>query len=110
MDQDFDSSISISTTTTYTISEYIKAAAVVSNIDIEWEINGDLMGKEAIDGVVHYLVPWKLTLIPEHEIYTPELICSFEKKFQVRTYKQVKGARVRKKATAKYPKSKGRCE
>lgn len=110
MDQDFDSSISVPTTTTYATSEYIEAAAVVSNVDMEWEIDGDLMGKEVIDGVVHYLVPWKPTLVPEHEIYAPELIRSFEKKFQVRTYKQVKGARVTKKATAKYPKSKGRCE
>ncbi|KAH7111913.1 hypothetical protein B0J13DRAFT_614074 [Dactylonectria estremocensis] len=109
MDQDFDSSISVSTTATYATSEHIEAAAAVSNIEMEWEIDGDLMGKEVIDGVVHYLVPWKPTLVPEHEISAPELIRSFEKKFQVRTYKQVKGARVTKKATAKHPKSKGRC-
>ncbi|KAH7118172.1 hypothetical protein B0J13DRAFT_651923 [Dactylonectria estremocensis] len=109
MDQDFISSIKVSTTTTYATSEYIEATATVSNMEMEWEIDGDLMGKEVIDGVVHYLVPWKPTLVPEHEINAPELIRSFEKKFQVRTYKQVKGARVTKKATAKHSKSKGRC-
>ncbi|KAI5465225.1 hypothetical protein BGZ63DRAFT_422165 [Mariannaea sp. PMI_226] len=80
MDQ--ESSICVSTLTNAT-SEHIKAAAVVSNMDMEWEI-GNLLGKEVIDGVVHYLVAWKPTLVPEHEINAPELIRSFEEKFQVR--------------------------
>ncbi|KAH6883816.1 hypothetical protein B0T10DRAFT_564872 [Thelonectria olida] len=108
VDHDFASSINISTTTAYPTSEHIEAGTVVSNTEMEWEIDGDLMGKEVIDGVVHYLVPWRPTLVPEHEIYAPELIRSFEKKFQLRTCKQVKGDRVTKKVTAKHLKSKGR--
>ncbi|KAG7145208.1 hypothetical protein HYQ46_006051 [Verticillium longisporum] len=40
-----------------------------------------LIGKEVIQGKVHYLVHWKATLVPEHEINAPELIGKFEAKF-----------------------------
>jgi hypothetical protein len=33
----------------------------------EWEIR-DIIGKEDIDGVVHYLVDWSATLVPKYEL------------------------------------------
>ncbi|KAM9874947.1 hypothetical protein VDGL01_10975 [Verticillium dahliae] len=48
--------------------------------DAEWEIT-ELIGKEVIQGKVHYLVRWQATLVPEDEINAPELIGRFEAKF-----------------------------
>jgi hypothetical protein len=33
----------------------------------EWEIR-DIIGKEDVDGVVHYLVEWSTTLVPKYEL------------------------------------------
>ena len=33
----------------------------------EWEIR-DIIGKEDVDGVVHYLVEWSATLVPKYEL------------------------------------------
>jgi hypothetical protein len=33
----------------------------------EWEIC-DIIGKEDVDGVVHYLVEWSATLVPKYEL------------------------------------------
>jgi hypothetical protein len=48
------------------------------NCDQEWEIQ-DIIGKEVVDGVVHYWVQWEATLLPEHESpKTKALVKKFE--------------------------------
>jgi hypothetical protein len=41
--------------------------AEVANGKQEWEIE-DIVGKEDVDGVVHYLVEWRATLMPKYEL------------------------------------------
>jgi hypothetical protein len=38
--------------------------AAVVGANEEWEIR-DIIGKEDVDGVVHYLVEWNPTLVPK---------------------------------------------
>ncbi|KAH7308934.1 hypothetical protein B0I35DRAFT_441042 [Stachybotrys elegans] len=42
------------------------------------EMDGEPMKDGVIDGVLHYLVRWKPTLVPEHEIDAPKLVRDFE--------------------------------
>jgi hypothetical protein len=44
-----------------------KQAAEVANDKQEWEIC-DIIGKEDVDGVLHYWVQWSATLVPKYDI------------------------------------------
>ncbi|CAH0019970.1 unnamed protein product [Clonostachys rhizophaga] len=83
---------------------------VTTDVDVEWEIDGDLMGKEVIDGEVYYLVPWKPTLVPATMMQSAlELINRFEARFGAQTSKSVEGARVANKiATSQKPSQHGK--
>ncbi|KEY71890.1 hypothetical protein S7711_11462 [Stachybotrys chartarum IBT 7711] len=48
-------------------SEQSQEATKTSSVAVDWEIE-KLMGIELIDDIVHYLVCWKSTLVPECEI------------------------------------------
>uniref|UniRef100_A0A8H7NHP0 Chromo domain-containing protein n=1 Tax=Bionectria ochroleuca TaxID=29856 RepID=A0A8H7NHP0_BIOOC len=63
-DDDDHGCIGEPTTMVSTSTEQSQPTAIVTDVDAEWEIDGDLMGKEVIDGEVYYLVPWKPTLVP----------------------------------------------
>ncbi|EGY23393.1 uncharacterized protein VDAG_04831 [Verticillium dahliae VdLs.17] len=63
--------------------------------DGDWEIT-ELIGKEVIQGKVHYLVRWQATLVPEDEINAPELIGRFEAKFGVKASPHTGSSRVAK--------------
>jgi hypothetical protein len=97
-DDDGYSCIGESTTMVSTSTEQSQPTAISTDVDAEWEIDGDLMGKEVIDGEVHYLVPWKPTLVPATLMQNAlELINSFEARFRAQSGKSVEGARVAKK-------------
>ncbi|KAG7126042.1 hypothetical protein HYQ44_001082 [Verticillium longisporum] len=68
--------------------------------DEEWEIT-ELIGKEVIHGKVHYLVRWKATLVPEHEINAPDLIGEFEARFGAKAHTSAGSGRIAKKTRPK---------
>ena len=51
------------------VAEVVEVAAVAAVADgkQEWEIH-DIIGKEVVDGEVHYLVEWSATLVPKCEL------------------------------------------
>jgi hypothetical protein len=52
--------------------------AEVVDADQEWEIR-DIIGKEDVDGVVHYLVEWNPTLVPKYTLKNAkEMVNKFE--------------------------------
>jgi hypothetical protein len=56
--------------------------AQVVNANQEWEIH-NIIGKEDVDGIVHYLVEWNPTLMPAHELKNAkELVNKFEARLQ----------------------------
>ena len=57
--------------------------AEVVDADQEWEIR-DIIGKEDIDGVVHYLVEWNPTLVPKYALKNAKVMVNkFEARLQV---------------------------
>jgi hypothetical protein len=50
----------------------------VIDADRDWEVR-QIIGKEDVDGVLHYLVDWYPTLLPEHSLgHAKELVDKFE--------------------------------
>jgi hypothetical protein len=48
----------------------------------EWEIR-DIIGKEFVDGEMHYLVEWSATLVPKYELGKAKvLVDKFEARLQ----------------------------
>jgi hypothetical protein len=48
----------------------------------EWDIR-DIIGKEVVDGEVHYLVEWSATLVPKYELGKAKvLVDKFEARLQ----------------------------
>jgi hypothetical protein len=45
----------------------------------EWEIS-DIIGKEVVDGEVHYLVEWRATLVPKSELGKAKVLGKFGKR------------------------------
>jgi hypothetical protein len=57
----------------------------------EWEVR-KIIGKEYVDGVLHYLVEWCPTLEPQHSLgHAKELVDKFES--QLRGHRGVRGGR-----------------
>ncbi|CAH0055813.1 unnamed protein product [Clonostachys solani] len=82
--QDTDICDGVLATTKTTPPEQIQPATKVPDGEIEYEIDGEreLEGKEFIDGVLHYMVPWKSTLVPASDMRNcKELIDRFEAKY-----------------------------
>ncbi|CAI6040791.1 unnamed protein product [Clonostachys chloroleuca] len=97
-EDDVHSCIGESTAMVSTSTEQSQPTAISTDVDAEWEIDGDLMGKEVIDGEVYYLVPWKPTLVPVTMMQNAlELINRFEARVGAQTGKSVEGARVANK-------------
>ncbi|RXG42227.1 hypothetical protein VDGE_30281 [Verticillium dahliae] len=71
MDNNVNAQIGKSIRRTSTGSKRGRPVDAVANE--EWEIT-ELIGKEVMQGKVHYLVRWQPTLVPEDEINAPELI------------------------------------
>jgi hypothetical protein len=59
--------------------------------DQEWEIR-DIIGKEDIDGVVHYLVEWNPTLVPKYALKNAKVMVN---KFEARLQVQARQEKVR---------------
>ncbi|KAM9875413.1 hypothetical protein VDGL01_10475 [Verticillium dahliae] len=93
MDNNANGQMGQSIRSTSTGSEQGRPIDVVA--DGEWEIT-ELIGKEIIQGKVHYLVRWQATLVPEDEINAPELISRFEAKFRVKASLHTGSSRVAK--------------
>jgi len=50
----------------------------------DWEVR-KITGKEDIDGVLHYLVDWSPTLVPEHSLgHAQELVDEFEARLRAK--------------------------
>ncbi|CAI6040874.1 unnamed protein product [Clonostachys chloroleuca] len=97
-----ESTIMISTS-----PEQSQPTAITTDVDAEWEIDGELIGKEVIDGNVHYMVNWKPTLVPATMMQNAlELIDRFEARFGAQSGKSVEGARVAKKTAMSWKSSK----
>ena len=63
----------------------------VIDADRDWEVR-QIIGKEDIDGVLHYLVDWYPTLLPEHSLgHAKEMVDKFEA--QLRAQREVKNGR-----------------
>ena len=57
-------------------------AARVVDANQEWEIC-NIIGKEDVDGVIHYLVEWNPTLMPARKLKNAkELVSKFEARLQ----------------------------
>lgn len=55
-----------------------KLAAQVIGANQDWEVR-QIIGKEDVDGVLHYLVDWSATLVPEYSLgHAKELVEEFE--------------------------------
>ncbi|CAH0024522.1 unnamed protein product [Clonostachys rhizophaga] len=81
-DEDVHDCIGESNTMVSSSMEQSQPTATATDVDAEWEIDGDLMGKEVIDGEVYYLVPWKPTLVPANRMQNAlDLINRFEAQF-----------------------------
>ncbi|CAI6090537.1 unnamed protein product [Clonostachys chloroleuca] len=97
-DDDVHNCIGESTTMVSTSTEQSQPTATATDVDAEWEIDGDLMGKEVIDGEVYYLVPWKPTLVPANRMQNAlGLINRFEARFGAQSDKSVEEVRVAKR-------------
>jgi hypothetical protein len=65
----------------------------IHDTDEEWEVR-KIIGKEYVDGVLHYLVEWCPTLEPQHSLgHAKELVDKFES--QLRAHHGAKSARGR---------------
>ena len=63
------------------LARYLQVAEVDDNQ--EWGIR-DIFGKEDIDGVVHYLVDWNVTLVPKYALNKAKgLVDKFEARLRV---------------------------
>ena len=59
--------------------------------DKEWEIR-DIIGKEDVDGVVHYLVEWNPTLVPKYALKNAkEMVNKFEARLQLAVRRECHG-------------------
>lgn len=66
-------------------------AAQVVDANPDWEVS-DILGKKVVDGEVQYLVDWRPTLVPEHELgNAKELVDEFEAR--VRSQRESKRGR-----------------
>jgi hypothetical protein len=64
--------------------------AEVVDADQEWEIR-DIIGKEDVDGVVHYLVEWNPTLVPKYALKNAKkMVNKFEARLRAQA-RQEKG-------------------
>jgi hypothetical protein len=65
----------------------------------EWEIR-DIIGKEDVDGVVHYLVEWNHTLMPKYALKNAkEMVNKFEARLQAQARQvNVRGKPLQSKA------------
>jgi hypothetical protein len=69
-----------------------KLCPQVIDADRDWEVR-KIVGKEYVNGVLHYLVDWYPTLLPEHSLeHAKELVEDFEAR--LRTQRDVKNVRV----------------
>jgi hypothetical protein len=63
----------------------------VIDADRDWEVRR-IVGKEEVDGVLHCLVDWHPTLLPEHSLgYAEELVGKFEAR--LRAQREAKNGR-----------------
>jgi hypothetical protein len=63
----------------------------VINADRDWEVRR-IVGKEEVDSVLHYLVDWHPTLLPEHSLgHAKELVDKFEAR--LRAQREAKNGR-----------------
>ena len=64
----------------------------VIDADQDWEVR-QIIGKEDIDGVLHYMVDWHPTLMPEHSLgHAKEMVDKFEARLRAqRKIKNVRG-------------------
>ena len=66
------------------------STTIVMDADQEWEIR-DIIGKEDVDGVVHYLVEWNPTLVPKYALKNAkEMVNKFEARLRAQA-RQEKG-------------------
>jgi hypothetical protein len=77
-DNDLASTAETTPTFEYTRQTEPPLCPQVIGADQDWEIR-KIVGKEDIDGVLHYLVEWSPTLLPEHALgQAKELVDKFE--------------------------------
>ena len=61
-----------------TVQQELQLAVQATDDNQDWEVR-KIIGKEDIDGVLHYLVDWSPTLVPEHSLgHAKELVDEFE--------------------------------
>lgn len=64
----------------------------LSDANQDWEVR-QIIGREDVDGMLHYMVDWRPTLVPEHALgYANEMVDKFEAR--LRTLRRVKNGRV----------------
>ena len=73
---------------------------MIDDANKDWEVR-KIIGREHVDGVLHYLVEWYPTLEPEHSLgHTKELVDKFEAQLLsrrgFRNESEVMGLKVRK--------------